>query len=107
MSFSTNGPHGTGHPARPVEYVADQEIDEGKTGPWRHGQHKKRNPFREQHAHRGRERHDGTSARGKPSLVAALPAPKSTPGEQRGDVPNRTSFQVLFAFFLKIFSAPL
>lgn len=99
VRLSANHPDGTGDPAFRVEQAANQEFHEGSAGAGRHGHQEKGNPFREQQANRGGKRHEGVSERENFSLVAALLAPKSTPGEQRGDPRNRMSCQVFFALF--------
>jgi len=96
-SQERNGPDGTGDPAFRVEHAPDQEFDEGTTGARGYRRQKEGNPFREQQTNRCGERHEGASERENSSLVAALLALKSTPGEQRSDLRNGTSYQVFFA----------
>ena len=52
--------------------TADQELDEGPTRTLRDGHEEKGNPFREQQANVGSERHEGKSGiENDPSWVAA------------------------------------
>ena len=99
VRLATNGAEGAGDPAFRVEQAANQQFDEGTTGAGGYRHQKKGNPFREQQANRCGERQEGASEiRKDPSLVPALLALKSTPGEQRGELINRTSCQALLAF---------
>ena len=98
-------PDGTADPAFRVEHTPDQEFHEGPPETRWHRHQEKGNPFREQQTNRGSERHERASEKENSSLVAALLAVKSTPSEQRGDLRNRTSCQVVFHFFEYVFRA--
>ena len=72
VRLPANGPDGPGDPAFRVEHATDQEFGEGPARTRWYGHQEKGNPFREQQAHRGGERHEGASAKENSSLVAAL-----------------------------------
>nr|WP_273181036.1 hypothetical protein [Ferrovum myxofaciens] len=79
VRLAANGSDGTSDPAFRVEHATDQKFDKGSAGTGWNGGQKKGNPFREQQTDRGGERHEEGSGVENPSLVAALPASKTTP----------------------------
>nr|WP_273180989.1 hypothetical protein [Ferrovum myxofaciens] len=79
VRLAANGTDGTSDPAFRVEHATDQKFDKGSAGTGWNGGQKKGNPFREQQTDRGGERHEEGSGVENPSLVAALPASKTTP----------------------------
>jgi hypothetical protein len=107
VRLSANRPDGARDPAFRVEQAADQEFDEGPAGTRWHGHQKKGNPFREQQANVGSERHEGKSGiENDPSLVAARCLRENPAQAARGDLTILMSCQVFFAFFPKFFTAP-
>ena len=99
VCLPANGSDSACDPALRIEHATDQQFHEGTAGTRRNSHKEKGNPFREQQTDRSSERHEGASEiENDPSLVAALLALKPTPSEQRGDLADRTSCQVFFAF---------
>jgi hypothetical protein len=108
VRLSANGPDGPRNPALRVEHAADQEFDESSAGTRWYGHQEKGNPFREQQANVGSERHEGKSEiENDPSLVAARCLRENHAQAARGDLTIPLSCQVFFCIFSKtFFTAP-